>query len=301
MSDGPILVIGASGFLGRTLIEVLAKSDRSAVGLSRVECDISNPMAVDGAIGRVQPRLIVNAAAFSGIDAAETERADAMAVNGEGPAILGSRAAAEEIPVIHISSDYVFDGSRQRPYREDDPVSPLGHYGQSKATGETRLAAVQPRHVILRTAWLFGDHGGGFVKMAIAAALGCQAIRTIVDQTGSPTAAVDLAGAILAVEAAIERGFQSWGIYHYAGQDPASRIDMVNTILDTLSGLGRGVPEIVPVDLADFARAALRPNYSALDSSRFVRTFDYPASDWRQQLAALVGRSAKKMTEQSIA
>jgi len=301
MKDGSLLVVGASGFLGRTLIEALDDTERTAVGLSRTECDITDPVAVDRAIGQHRPRLIVNAAAFSGVDAAETERADAMAVNGAGPAILGSRAAADEIPIVHISSDYVFDGAMQRPYVEDDPVCPLGYYGQTKAAGEERLREVQPCHVILRTAWLFGDHGGGFVGMAITAALGRQPIPTILDQAGSPTAAIDVAGAILAVDAAIGNGSQPWGTYHYAGQGPASRVDMADTILAAVGALGRDVSEIIPVDLADFAGAALRPNYSVLNSDRFIKTFDFLASDWRQRLSDLVGQKAAAMTEQSIA
>lgn len=301
MSTGPILVFGASGFLGRTLIEAAATGGRNAVGPSRGECDITDAAAVDRVLDRNRPRLVVNAAAFAGVDAAEKDRAGAEAVNAQGPAILGAAAAKLAVPVIHISSDYVFDGRQRRPYTEDDPVAPLSHYGHTKAVGEARLRVAQPRHVILRTAWLFGRHGGGFVRMAIDAALRCQPIRTIVEQTGSPTDATDLAQAILAVDAQISANSQSWGTYHYAGRDPASRLDMVETIVDTVRELGRPVPQIVPVGLEDFAGAARRPKSSTLDSSRFVRTFDVAASDWRRHLVALVQREAAAITEQPIA
>jgi len=301
MSFGPILVFGASGFLGRTLIESAAAAGRNAVGLSRGECDITDAVAVDRALDRFRPRLVVNAAAFAGVDAAEEDRAGAAAVNAKGPEILGEKAAKLAVSVVHISSDYVFDGRQQLPYTEDDPVAPLGHYGHTKAAGEARLRAVQPCHIILRTAWLFGVHGGGFVRMAIDAALRSQPVRTIVDQTGSPTPATDLAQAILAVDARISADFRAWGTYHYAGQDPASRLDIVETIFDAVRELGRPVPDIVPLSLESFAGAALRPQFSALDSSRFVRIFDFPASDWRRHLVALVHREAAAITEQPIA
>ena len=300
MTSGPLLIVGASGFIGRTLIEACADAGRPAIGLARAECDITDPAAVERAIARHRPDLVVNTAAFSNVDAAEADRAGAAAVNAQGPAILGSRAAAAGIPLIHISTDYVFDGGKQTPYSEDDAVAPLGEYGRSKVAGESGLRAVQPRHVILRTAWVFGRHGGGFVRMAIAAALRRQPIRTIVDQTGSPTAATDLARAILAVDAAIGSGFESWGTYHYAGRQPARRLDIVETILEAVRALGRGVPPIVPVTFADFAAVAPRPTYSALDSSRFVRTFGFPASDWRSRLLELVQEEARAMAEQPI-
>jgi dTDP-4-dehydrorhamnose reductase len=300
MTGGPLVVVGASGFLGRTLVEACTAASRPAVGLSRAECDITDAGAVEGAIVRHRPDLVVNAAAFSNVDAAERDRSGATAVNAAGPAILAAGTAAAGIPLIHISTDYVFDGRKRTPYKESDPVAPLGHYGRTKAEGEARVRAAQPRHVILRTAWLFGRNGGGFVAMAVAAALRRQPIRTIVDQTGSPTAAADLAGAILAVDAAIDRGGAPWGTYHYAGREPARRLDIVEAIFDAVRALGRQTPSIIPATAADFAAAAERPAYSALDSSRFETTFRHPASDWRRRLVELVREEAAATTEQPI-
>jgi dTDP-4-dehydrorhamnose reductase len=179
-------------------------------------------------------------------------------------------------------------------------VAPLSHYGRTKAEGETRVRAHQPCHVILRTAWLFGPGGGGFVRMAVAATLRRQPIRTIADQTGSPTAAVDLAGAVLAVDRAIGRGAAPWGTYHYAGREPARRLDIVETIVDAVRALGRQAPSIVPVTAANFTAAAERPDYSALDSSLFETTFRHPASDWRRRLVELVREEAVATAEQPI-
>jgi dTDP-4-dehydrorhamnose reductase len=292
MTGGPLLVVGASGFLGRTLVQACTVASRPAVGLSRAECDVTDAGAVERAIAHHRPELVVNAAAFSKVDAAELDPEAAAAVNAEGPAILAARTAAAGIPLIHISTDYVFDGRKRTPYREGDPVAPLGHYGRTKADGEARVRVAQPRHVILRTAWLFGRSGGGFVSMAVAAALRRQPIRTIVDQTGSPTAAVDLAGAILAVDRAIGRGAVPWGTYHYAGREPARRLDVVETILAAVRALQRQTPSIVPVTAADLGGAAKTPNYSALDSSLFETTIHYPASDWRCRLVELVQEEA---------
>lgn len=300
MTGGPLLVVGASGFVGRTLVGACARASRPAVGLSRAECDITDANAVERVIKHHRPDLVVNAAAFSNVDAAERERSGAAAVNTEGPAILAATTAAAGIPLIHISTDYVFDGRKRTPYKEDDPVAPLGHYGRTKAEGEARVRDAQARHVILRTAWLFGRSGGGFVAMAVAAALRRQPIRTIVDQTGSPTAAIDLAGAILAVDRALGRGAVPWGTYHYAGREPARRLDLVEAILAAVRTLGRETPPIVPVTAADFAAAAERPEYSALDSSLFETTFRHPASDWRRRLVELVREEAAATAEQPI-
>jgi dTDP-4-dehydrorhamnose reductase len=300
MTGGPLLVAGASGFLGRTLVEVCTAASRPAVGLSRAECDITDAGAVERAIARYSPDLVVNTAAFSNVDAAERDQSGATAVNAEGPAVLAARTAAAGIPLVHVSTDYVFDGRKRAPYKEGDPVAPLSHYGRTKAEGEARVRAAQTRHVILRTAWLFGRNGGGFVSMAIAAALRGQPIRTIVDQTGSPTAAVDLAGAILAVDRAIGRGAAPWGTYHYAGREPARRLDIVEVILAAVRALQRQTSSIVPVTAADFGAAAARPDYSALDSSLFETTFGHPASDWRRRLAELVREEAAATAEQPI-
>jgi dTDP-4-dehydrorhamnose reductase len=267
-------------------------ASRSAVGLSRSECDITDAGAVERVITRHRPDLVVNAAAFSKVDAAERDPDAAVAVNAEGPAILAVRTAAAGIPLVHISTDYVFDGRKRTPYSEGDTVAPLGLYGRTKADGEARVRAAQPRHVILRTAWLFGRSGGGFVSMAVAAALRRQPIRTIVDQTGSPTVAIDLAGAILAVDQAMGRGAVPWGTYHYAGREPGRRLDIVEAILAAVRALQRPTPSIVPVTAADLGGAAKTPNYSALDSSLFEATIGYPASDWRSRLVELVREEA---------
>ena len=300
MTGGPLLVVGASGFLGRTLVEACSAASRPAVGLSRAECDITDAGAVERAIARHRPDLVVNAAAFSNVDAAERDRGGATAANAEGPAVLAAGTVAAGIPLVHMSTDYVFDGRKRAPYKEGDPVAPLSHYGRTKAEGEARVRAAQTRHVILRTAWLFGRNGSGFVSMAIAAALRGQPIRTIVDQTGSPTAAVDLAGAILAVDRAIGSGRAPWGTYHYAGREPARRLDIVEAILAAVRALQRQTSSIVPVTAADFAAAAVRPDYSALDSSLFETTFRHPASDWRRRLAELVREEAAATAEQPI-
>ena len=300
MRPGPILVVGASGLLGRALVKASLDSGQEAVGLTRSECDITDPASVAKALDHYRPRILVNTAAFTNVDAAEGDRGGAHAVNADGPEIIGAASADRSIPVIHVSTDCVFDGRRERAYTEDDPIAPIGWYGHTKASGEARLRDVQPQHVVLRTAWLFGDGGGGFVRMAISAALSGQPVRTVVDQIGSPTAAGDLAGAILAVDAMIEQGFADWGTYHYAGEEPASRVDMVETIFAAVRGLGRDVAGIVPMHLADFAALAPRPANSILDSSRFVRIFGFPASDWRGHLVAQVRREAAAKAEQQV-
>jgi dTDP-4-dehydrorhamnose reductase len=275
-----IVVFGGAGQLGRELVAA-ARGTVPLVALSRPDADITDPQAVGRAINRWRPRLVVNAAAYNQVDKAEREPEAAHAVNANGPRIVAAACAAAGVPILHISTDFVFDGSKDRPYVEDDWVAPLNAYGRSKAAGEAAVHAACRQHVILRTAWLFSGHGRNFLTTVLDLARGRNELRFVADQYGSPTAASDLARAILTVARSIALGAAPWGTYHFAGADEASRWDMANVIVAAQARITGRRPAVEKIAAAEYSSAATRPMNSALDSSRFAVTFGFRAGDWR--------------------
>ena len=185
------------------MLKLAVAREIEAVGLTRAEADITDAAAVARAVAAVTPRLILNAAAYTAVDRAESEPAAAGAINSEGAGIVARAAAAAGVPVIHVSTDYVFDGTKTKPYVETDPIAPIGVYGKTKAEGEARVRAAARRHVILRTAWVFGLFGNNFLKTMLRLARSCDRLRVVADQHGCPTSTVDIAEAVLAIDRAI--------------------------------------------------------------------------------------------------
>lgn len=191
-----ILVTGINGQVGWELNRQAAKGARQIIGLDRVALDITDHQAVGHAVACHRPDLLINCAAYTAVDRAEEEEELAQAVNGDGPARLAEACRPRHIPLIHLSTDYVFDGTGVRPYLESDAVAPLGVYGRSKERGERRLREVLPEHVILRTSWVYGVHGHNFVKTMLRLARQHRQLKVVADQWGCPTAAADLAGVL---------------------------------------------------------------------------------------------------------
>ena len=187
------------------------------VALSRAEADIADPAAVRAAISRHKPSLVVNAAAYTKVDAAESETEAARLGNEIGPAVLAAACAAAGVPLIHISTDYVFDGSKDGAYLEDDPIAPINAYGRTKAAGERAVRETRVRHVILRTSWVYGEFGQNFLKTMLKLAATRDELRVVSDQRGCPTSTADLAAAILAIAPRLAASDDVWGTYHYAG------------------------------------------------------------------------------------
>jgi dTDP-4-dehydrorhamnose reductase len=289
VSAAPILLFGAGGQLGRELSALAAERGLPLVGLTRVEGDITNAAAVAAALQAHRPALVVNAAAYTAVDRAESETLAAYAVNAEGPAILAEATAAAGIPLLHVSTDYVFDGSKPGPYLESDPVTPLGVYGASKAEGEASLRALQPRHVVLRTAWVYGIHGANFLKTMLRLAGERDVLRVVADQRGCPTATRDLAEAILAVHAALAAGAEPWGTYHFAGQGETSWHGFAEAIVEAQARFSGRRPVVEAIATADYPLPARRPANSVLDSSRFAATFGYRAWPWQERVREVVG------------
>jgi len=285
-----ILVFGAAGQLGYELMRQGQALRLDIEGVDLPQTDISRMAQVTDVIADYQPLLVINAAAYTNVDEAESEPELAMAVNKDGPANIARVCAAKKTPLIHISTDYVFDGKKGTPYRETDPVSPIGVYGRSKAAGEAALRSVLNEHIILRTAWLYGSHGRNFVKTILKLARENEVIRVVSDQYGSPTSAVDLAGAIFKICNIIRQGAAiDWGTYHYCGRGIISWHEFARAAVDMCRQQGRvKVARVDPIKTADYPARVERPPYSALDCTLIGRHFGIAPQPWQNSLAVTV-------------
>jgi dTDP-4-dehydrorhamnose reductase len=226
--------------------------------------------------------MVVNCAAYTAVDKAESDADNAYRVNASGTENVALACAQAGIPMLHISTDFVFDGTSTRPAGEDDPVRPLNVYGASKLAGEEKVRKHLARHIILRTSWVFSAHGHNFVKTILRLARSQPQLRVVDDQIGGPTAAGDIAQAILRVTEACEQPrFSSWGTYHFSGAPAVSWYAFVRAIV------GEGGTPIVPITTKDFPTAARRPANSVLDCSRIWQVFGIAQPDWRVSLASV--------------
>lgn len=287
-----LLVTGSRGQLGLALQRAAAEAGHEFAGYDLPELDITDPTAVRAVVARVRPDAIVNCAAYTAVDAAEADEGRALAVNGA--AVAGLAAAADEAGalLVQISTDFVFDGASPRPYREDDPPHPLSAYGRSKLAGE-RAAERAHRHLIVRTAWLFGE-GANFVE-AIHRQLdaGATELRVVGDQRGCPTYATDLAGGLLRL---LDAG--AAGVVHAVNQGQASWFEFAVEIVRQLDAAA----EVVPTTTAQAARLAPRPAYSVLDTSRFRGLVGTDLPPWQDALARRLaaGTRAEEVDRRSI-
>lgn len=288
MSTGPILLFGAGGQLGRELTELAAARGRALTGLDRTGCDITDPRAVAAAVIATRPTLLVNAAAYTAVDRAEDEEEAAFAANATGPGVIAAAAARAGLPLLHLSTDYVFDGRLDRPYRANDPTAPLGVYGRSKLAGEAAVRQALDRHVILRTAWVYGRHGGNFLKTMLRLAGERDGLSVVDDQIGRPTATADLAQAVLAVADHVAAGDEPWGLYHFAGPQTVSWCGFARAIMAEWERRGARAIPVTAIGTADYPTKARRPANSALDSSLFGARFGYDAAPLRDRIAEAV-------------
>ena len=194
--------------------------------------------------------------------------------NRDGAAVLAGAAASAGVPFIHLSTDYVFDGTKRTPYHEDDPIAPLGAYGRSKAEGERAVRNICSRHVILRTAWVYSPYGTNFVRTMLRLASEQPELKVVNDQFGCPTAAADVAAAIIGVvEKVIQPGFSAWGTYHYCGGDVVTWYGFAEQIFELVAKRGQTVPKLIPIATAAYPTAAKRPPYSVLSVEKIERMF----------------------------
>ena len=283
-----ILITGADGQVGREL--VLQLQNRATVlAANRAALDITDSAAVERTVAGFRPDVIINAAAYTAVDKAESDADTAYAVNRDAVRHLAQAAAAHKAVLLHISTDYVFDGTAEAPYRETDPVNPQSVYGKSKLAGE-QAAAACPRHIILRTAWVFGAHGGNFVKTMLRLGRERDSLGIVADQYGAPTPAAAIADALVAIADAVHQpGFANWGIYHYSGSPYTSWHGFAERIFQAAAAQGilPAVPQLNAIATADYPTPARRPANSRLDCGKIRRVFGIEAANWQAALADL--------------
>lgn len=285
-----VLITGARGQLGHELLR-LAPDGFDVVGLGSGELDISDASAVRREIAHLRPQLIINAAAYTAVDKAEAEPERAYTVNRDGPANLGRAAEQLGIPVLHISTDYVFAGDASTPYRESDPTGPTGVYGASKLAGEQALADACSRHLILRTSWVFGAHGNNFVKTMLRLGRERNELSVVADQQGCPTSAASIARALwtLAQRYRQEGGLR-WGLYHYSGTPACSWHAFAVEIFRQAqqAGLLARQPVVHAITTEQYPTPARRPAWSVLDCSLLRQVFGIEPADWHDELKAVL-------------
>jgi len=288
MADQPILVTGGAGQLA-TALEAAETMKLRRVG--RPEFDFDRPDSLAAVMAAVQPRLVVNAAAYTAVDAAETDQDAAYRANRDGPAELARLCAQAGIPLIHISTDYVFDGEKGAPYLETDPVSPQCVYGASKLAGEQAVLAGCPRAIVLRTSWVYSPTGKNFVRTMLTLGRTRDRLTVVADQKGCPTTAADLAGAILAIVARIDAtGWQPdyAGVFHAAGSGWTTWHGLASAAFAEAVRHGFPVPEVVPIAAADWPTPARRPADSRLDCGKLAAAFGVRLPEWRASLGRTV-------------
>jgi dTDP-4-dehydrorhamnose reductase len=287
-----LLVLGAGGQVGRELCRLAWPAAYTIAASDRDGVDISQREAVAAAVARERPEIVINAAAYTAVDRAESEPDAAWAGNCTGPANLAAACHDAGIPLIHLSTDYVFDGSKMGPYREDDPVAPLGVYGESKEAGDRTVREALAEHVILRTAWVYSAHGHNFVKTMLRLGAERPVLRVVADQVGSPTSAADIAVAIGTIVQQIADGKTGWGTYHFAGGGAVTWHGFAEAIFELAApwnSTGRGPPPLVEaITTADYPTPARRPANSVLDCSRIGAVFGIVPQPWRAALANVI-------------
>jgi dTDP-4-dehydrorhamnose reductase len=286
--NGALLVFGANGQVGSELIVLARRRNVRAVGLARAEADITDTEAVRDTLRRHRPALVVNAAAYTAVDRAESEPERARAANALGPAILARACAEAGVPLVHLSTDYVFDGTKAGAYVEDDPIAPLGVYARTKAEGEAAVRQAQPHHVILRTAWVYGTHGHNFLKTMLRLAQERDELRVVADQIGCPTATADIAEAILALAPQLVADKDVSGAYHFVGTGQTTWHGFASEIVRRQQPFTGRNPRVTPITTAEFPTVARRPMNSVLGCTRFHAAFRYVARPWAERTGEVV-------------
>jgi dTDP-4-dehydrorhamnose reductase len=279
---GPVVVFGAAGQVGRELLKQ-PSIGLPVVGFTRGDVDISDAAAVRVVINRLGPSVIVNAAAYTAVDKAESDAERAFAVNEQGARNLAQAAQSHRSTLIHISTDYVFDGRKREPYVEDDPVNPLSVYGRSKQAGERLVTADCERHIILRTAWVCGTYGSNFVKTMLRLA-GEREVRVVADQRGTPTSAGDLAAAIFAIITMLSEGHDAFGTFHLTNSGATTWHGVAAHIFAWLAANGRTAPHLEAITTAEYPTPAARPTYSILDCGRIFQAYGVALRPWERAL-----------------
>ncbi|MEG4405202.1 dTDP-4-dehydrorhamnose reductase [Microcoleus sp. MON2_D5] len=288
-----ILLAGGSGQLAQELQPILLSSGE-VIALDRTHLDLSQPESIRQAMAEIQPNLVVNAGAYTAVDKAESEPELANAVNGIAPGILAEECEKLGASLIHFSTDYVFDGSHGSAYLETDSTNPLGTYGKSKLAGEEAIRKAGNRHIIIRTAWVYGNGGkGNFVKTMLRLGKEREEIRVVADQIGSPTWTGDLAEAISQIIPRL--GPESFGTYQYTNSGVCSWYDFAIAIFEEAAQLGfpLKIQRVIPITTSEYPTPAKRPAFSVLSTVKISALLGTYPPHWRQGLRQMLGREVK--------
>jgi dTDP-4-dehydrorhamnose reductase len=286
-----ILVAGGQGQVGSALAQQGKEQGLDLIALGRSELDITSAESINAAFEMYQPGLLINSAAYTAVDKAESEAELAYAINETASALLAEACAATNIPMLHISTDYVFDGSKEGLYTEDDPVNPLAVYAKSKEAGERALRTRVDRHIILRTSWVFGIQGNNFVKTMVRLAKDRDRLTVVADQFGGPSSARGIAEVLLTIAAQYEKaGAVAWGTYHYCQKPYVSWHQFAQAIVEraTEMGLVDHPVEVVPIPSSEFPTPVTRPANSRLDTKAICDAFNIVNSDWGSDVARIL-------------
>ena len=283
-----ILVTGANGQVGYCLTQQLLAQNWDFIALTRSELDISDAEAVNNYVTQIKPDLIINAAAYTAVDKAEQEQELAYAINRDGPPNLARAANNIGAAIFHISTDYVFAGDAIGSYSEDAATAPQGIYGKSKLDGEQAVIAANTKHIILRTAWVFGEHGNNFVKTMIRLGRTRDTLGIVADQEGGPTYAGDIATALLHIaQQYVDNKTLSWGTYHYSGLPHISWFGFAKQIfaeVQLASIYDKPIPQLKAITTADYPTPAKRPANSKLNCKKLTQAFAIAPSNWQVAL-----------------
>lgn len=283
-----ILLFGAGGQLGLEISRYALRHDIALKGFSRTQVDITDRDRVAGAVEQFKPRMVINAAAYTDVDKAESDFDAALAANSLGPGIVAEICRVASIPLLHFSTDYVFDGTKAGPYVESDPVNPASAYGRSKAIGEDKIRAAHPEHIILRTAWVYGEFGRNFLKTMLRLAAERTEIRVVSDQRGSPTSTLQIAKAAFSIVPGMLDGACRWGTYHLAGEGITTWFDFASAIVSTQARYTQKTPSVIPITTSEYPTAARRPSNSSLDCGLIRQTFGIEPVPWRSECERVI-------------
>jgi dTDP-4-dehydrorhamnose reductase len=290
-----ILLVGSEGQVGQELSLALSHIGQ-VIAWNRIHMDLTKVTEIIPAVLAQQPDVIVNAAAYTAVDRAESEPELAHIINAAAPGELAKAAAACSATMVHLSTDYVFDGQQNRPYSTDAPTNPLGVYGQSKLAGELTVQAAAPSHAILRTAWVYGAKGkGNFAKTILRLAQERDSLRVVYDQIGTPTWTYDIAHAIVALLAQL--GPKTYGTYHFTKSGVASWYDFAVAIVEETQALGvpLALNQIEPITTADYPTPARRPAYSVLSGEKIAGMLGTTPPHWRQSLRHMLAAKSHEL------
>jgi dTDP-4-dehydrorhamnose reductase len=292
-----VLIFGSTGQVAQALARTEWPRGTILASLDRRTADLSRPDELGAILRKHDPNIVIVAAAYTNVDAAEREEELATRVNAAAPEAIARQAATLSVPVVHLSTDYVFDGEKSGYYEEQDPARPVNAYGRSKLAGEIAVRAANPRHLILRTSWVYSASGANFFHTMLQQAESRDEVRVVADQRGCPTSADDLARAIVRIVPDLLKADRPWGTYHLAGGSETSRHGFAEAIFERLEARGYRRPLNKAIASADFPSSARRPRNGRLSSERFAKEFGVKLPGYEASLpavvdAALAARSA---------